>query len=223
MATRNRPALPQDPNVRGMAVLEDLDAFLEEEEDECRSEGHEDIEDAIPKLDLGGSCVECRRASSPLVAAVSSGHRGCLQELLSTQFCLDLHSVRVDNDATLGHIAARKGELECLRLLLEADQSLCEVGNSKGATPLHVCAYHGHVDCVRCLLSEGRCGLARDQDGATAIHFAAASGHTECLRVLIEEAGGDPNEQTNGGETPGEGIRGTGWGSAGRGKDQEES
>ena len=205
MATRTRPALPADP---GMAVLEDLDAFLEEEEEEYVSEDRGDIEDSVPMLELrlGGSCMECRGASTPLAAAMASGHRGCLQELLSAQSSLDLHSVRVDNDATLGHVAARKGELDCLRLLLEADRSLCEEGDSKGATPLHVCAYHGHIDCLRCLLGEGRCGLTRDQDGATAIHFAAASGHTDCLRVLVEEASGDPNEQTNSGETPGEEV-----------------
>lgn len=206
MATKTRPGLLADPDMRGMAVLEELDAFLEEEEEECdyESPGDSEVKDCVPMLDLGTCCAECRGAEVPLAAAVSSGHRVCLQEMLSAQAGLDLQSIRVENAATLGHIAARKGELDCLRMLLEADRSLCEVGDNKGATPLHVCAYHGHVECLRCLLSEGRCGLLRDQDGATAIHFAAASGHTDCLRVLIEEGGGDPNEQTNSGETPGE-------------------
>lgn len=194
MATKTR-----DPAV--LAVLEDLDSFLEEEES-----NYADAEclDSEPALDLGNCCAECQRAGTPLAAAVSSGHRECLQEILSAQRGLDLHSIKVDKAATLAHLAARKGELDCLRLLLEADRSLSEVRDSKGATPLHVCAYRGHVECLRCLLSVGRCGLLRDQDGATAVHFAAVAGRTECLKVLIEEGGGDPNEQTNSGETPGE-------------------
>ena len=201
MATKVRPALSGSPELRGMQVLQDLDAFLEEEEEYIyQGSGSQS---SLPLLDLGGCCAECQRAGMPLMAAVSSGHTPCLQEILSAQPHLDLQGIRSENGATLGHIAARRGELDCLRALLEADRSLCEVGDSKGATSLHVCAYHGHVECLRCLLTEGRCGLLRDQDGATAVHFAAVSGHTDCLRVLIEEGGGDPNAQTNSGETPG--------------------
>lgn len=148
-----------------------------------------------------------QESSYPTLAAVSSGHAECLQEIVSAsaQADLDLRSVMgSENGMSLSHIAARRGELDCLRVLLEADRGLCEVGDSRGTTPLHVCANHGHVECLRCLLCEGRCGLQRNQNGATAIHFAAASGHNECLKVLIEEGGGDPNEQTDSGETPGE-------------------
>jgi hypothetical protein len=203
MATKTRPSLLGDSDMRGISVLEDLDAFLEEEEDSYLQGS--DGQTSQPMVqDLGGCCMECRGAAIPLATAVSSGHRVCLQEMLSAQPELDLHGVRVENAATLCHLASRKGDMGCLQALLEADRSLCEVGDNKGATPLHVCAYHGHVDCLRCLLCAGRSGLVRDQDGATPVHFAAASGHTECLKVLIEEGGGDPNRQTNGGETPGE-------------------
>ena len=207
MAEKRRPVLQMDTaELRGMEVLQELDEFLDEEE--CEYD-REYVESCVSLLipNLGQGCAECRRAATPTLAAVSNGHAECLQEIVhaSTQAELDLRSVMGnENGASLSHIAARRGELDCLRVLLGADRGLCEVGDSRGTTPLHVCANHGHVECLRCLLCEGRCGLRRNQDGATAIHFAAASGRTECLKVLIEEGGGDPNEQTDSGETPGE-------------------
>lgn len=208
MAAKRRPSLP---DLGEVSVLEDLDAFLEEEEeedDEVQSE-YESPRTSLPQIELGGCCAVCQTPanSSPAMIALSNGHTTCLQEILRAQSELEVCSVVDDNGATLAHIASRKGDLDSLRVILEADRSLCDIGDSKGATPLHVCAYHGHVECLRCLLSEGRSGLLRDKDGATAVHFASASGHTECLRVLLEEGGGDPNEQTNSGETPGIPLR----------------
>ena len=198
--------------LNGMSVLEDLDAFLEEEEELVGVTSQPCLTPQQQELDR--SCEACRQAPRPAVAALSSGHLSCLGEMLNTPLAQSLQGVRTEEGATLAHLAARRGDLEALRLVLRADSSLCEVGDGKGATPLHMCAYHGHVECLRCLLEvegerggrrgRGRGRLARDQDGATAVHFAAASGHTECLRVLVEEGGGDPNERTNGGETPGE-------------------
>lgn len=203
MAVKSRPSLLSNSELRCESVLDDLDAFLEEEEEE----GDSDTMSTNPLslVALGEACAKCQAAPSPAMTALSNGHTACLKEILTAQSELgDLKRVMtVENQATLAHVAARKGDQDSLRVILEVDRSLCEVGDGKGATPLHVCAYHGHVECLRCLLMDGRSALLRDQDGATALHFAAASGHTECLRVLIKEGGADPNEQTESGETPG--------------------
>lgn len=215
MAEKLRPGLLEmdGTDFGGLSALQELDEFLDGEE--C-SYDREYVESCVSLLQapdlLGQACVECRRSTTPTLAAVSSGHAECLREMVSASCTLGgldlLDVVGNENGASLSHVAARRGELDCLRVLLEAGgtggSGLCEVGDSRGTTPLHVCANHGHVECLRCLLCEGRCGLQRNQDGATAIHFAAVSGHTECLKVLIEEGGGDPNEQTDSGETPGE-------------------
>ena len=225
MASKVRPALMSNSDLRGMDVLEDLDAFLEEIEEEGEEQDVEDMlvvggkgadyeREASPFLsqisslqqnvDFGQSCAACRSAPCAAMAAVKTGHTACLQEILAAQPDLNLRTVTSENRSTLAHVAARRGDLDALRAILEADRHLSAMGDDKGATPLHVCAYHGHVECLRCLLGEGEGGVARDMDGATPVHFAAASGHTECLRVLLEEGGGDPNEQTDSGETPGQ-------------------
>ncbi len=53
------------------------------------------------------------------------------------------------------HEAAKRGDLDAVRLLLEhgADPNAREPGDN--TTPLHWAAAHGHVDVVRALLDAG--------------------------------------------------------------------
>jgi len=113
------------------SVLEDLDTYLarvSEEEEEDAEEG----ETANEEVNLGDACAECRANACPLMGAVTSGHKGCLKEMLSVRGELDLSTVRSENGATLAHIAARKGDLETLQMLVGAEPSLCEIGDVRG-------------------------------------------------------------------------------------------
>lgn len=192
-----RPSLSSNPALRGASeVLDDLDTFLSDL-------GDNDEEEVDDVFDLSNTCAECRAGTSPIILAVTNGHYDCFREMLKHSDQLDLTTVVAENGATLAHIAARKGDLEALKAVITAEQSLCEVGDIRGATPLHVCAYHGHLDCLSCLLENGAESNLGDFDGATPVHFAAASGHLECLKGLIDKGRGDPNSQTESGETPG--------------------
>ena len=193
---KSRPSVLDNPELQGVSFLDDLDSFLDTEEDRVSQQ-------SLPLLDLGESCEECRAGTTPVLSAMTSGHKKCLQEILAAQSELELKTVLADKGETLVHIGSRRGDLDCLRIVLEADASVCDIGDVRGATPLHVCAYHGNLECLKCLLKEGQSKILKDQDGATPVHFAAASGNTSCLKVLIEEGNGDPNEQTYSGETPG--------------------
>lgn len=197
-----RPSIASNPALKGAAeVLNDLDTFLSGVGGEEEEKGQELDEIA---LDFGDACTECRVGTSPMILSITSGHTGCFKELLERNLDeIDLTSVLSENGATLAHIAARKGDLESLKAIISAEVSLCEVGDIRGATPLHVCAYHGRLDCLSCLLESGAEASLGDFDGATPVHFAAASGHLECLKKLVEKGNGDPNAQTESGETPG--------------------
>ena len=197
-----RPSLASNPALRGASeVLDDLDTFLSDVGGDEDDKSH--YADDIP-LELGNACAECRAGTSPLILAVTSGHINCLKEMLKNSIDhLDLAAVVSENGATLAHIAARNGDTETLKAVITAEQALCEVGDIRGATPLHVCAYHGHLDCLTCLLDGGADANLGDFDGATPAHFASASGHLECLKKLIDVGRGDPNAQTESGETPG--------------------
>lgn len=178
-------------------ILSDLDDYLSALVEEPEQKPTE------PPKDLGNTCSECRVGSSPAIHAASSGHTGCLKEILGKIDKQELVAERSENGATVAHIAARRGDLQCLRMVLSVDNSLCTIGDVRGATPLHVCAHHGFADCLVCLLDSEGSANQPDADGATPIHFAAAAGHMNCLRVLLENGRGDPNAQTQSGETPG--------------------
>ena len=177
-------------------VLEDLDSFLDR-----ISEGEEEEEEE-EELCVGDACHECRVNGSPVMAAMLSGHRGCLNEILHANEAEKLSAIRSENGATLAHVAARKGDVEALRLVLKNDSSLGKVGDIRGATPLHVCAYYGHEEGLRRLLDAGAEANQPDFDGATAVHFAAASGHLESLKLLVKQGRGNANAQSSSGETP---------------------
>lgn len=193
------------PSSNPVDVLDDLDSYLaclaeDQDDQETESDSSQTEEDA---QDLGDACTECRASDSPLILATTSGHKGCLREILNARDSLKLDSVLSENGATLAHIAARRGDLECLRLVVTADSGLCTTGDIRGATPLHVCAYHGYLDCLVCLLDKGGVADQKDYDGATPLHFAASSGHLECLKALLDKGNGSLNAQTLSGETPG--------------------
>lgn len=179
-------------------VLDDLDTFLDR-----LSEEEEDEDEEGARLYVGDACRECRVNRCPAMTALLSGHRGCLKEILRANDAKVVSAIRSENGATLAHVAARRGDVEALNLVLKSDTSLGKVGDVRGATPLHVCAYHGREDGLVSLLDAGAEADQPDFDGATAIHFAAASGHLESLKLLVERGRGGVNARSRSGETPG--------------------
>ena len=187
------------------AILDDLDSFLAHvgSDDDADLHWSDSSEEESEGEDFGDACAKCTAGFPPVLRAVTSGHTGCLKEILRVSGDMKLRDVLTENGATLAHVATRRGDLEALQAVVEADSFLCRTGDVHGATPLHVCAYHGRLECLSLLLAAGGDPSQRDFDGATPVHFAAASGHQSCLKALVEEGKGDPNQQTNSGETPG--------------------
>jgi len=86
------------------------------------------------------------------------------------------------------HIAARFGNEDCARTLLEgtrhqkADVELTE--NSFSWTPLHVASVDGHLSVVKLLIASGAEINKLDASGWTAREHAALRGHIEIARAL---------------------------------------
>ena len=119
-------------------------------------------------------------------------HETMEEELLTS--CLENNVVHVErllqkafdpNERGYLFVAATKGHLEVVRLLLEA-------GADKDAAerhrPLHFAALEGHLEVVRLLLEAGADKDAADTDGDTALHIAALGGRLEVVRLLLDAA-----------------------------------
>jgi Ca2+-binding EF-hand superfamily protein len=100
------------------------------------------------------------------------------------------------------HTAAWKGDLELVKMFLDATPLLCNAGDTNehgdGWTPLQYACYQGHTDIVVEILSrknEKKAFLANvnltNDLGFTALFYAAQRQHVEICRLLIEK-GADP-------------------------------
>ncbi len=169
-----------------------------------------------------------RTGETPLIAAVISGDREMLKEIMAHGAQLD----QGDNEGLTPLVwACRKGDLEAVRALLgAADQGkaasspetvlaaasyghdgVLEYLLSLGApvdarspqeeTPLILAARFGHEKTVRLLLSKGAGKNALDKNGASALTWAARLGRVGIVKALLEQnVAVDPIDKTE--QTP---------------------
>ncbi|XP_067050086.1 ankyrin repeat and SOCS box protein 9-like [Acropora muricata] len=105
-----------------------------------------------------------------------------------------------DTKQTALHLAAARGRVGCVRLLMEAGAK-CNVQEKDGLTPLHLAVYHGHVKCVTVLIEHGANVNSTSRFGSTPLHQAAYFGHFDCASVLLA-AGALANVEEAWGQTP---------------------
>ena len=99
--------------------------------------------------------------------------------------------------------AASLGDVERLRVLLDADPSLVRTSSADGFTALHFPAFFGGFDAARLLVERG---AAVDAHGSgwmtgTPLSSSAAGRHADVARLLLD-AGADPDARQGSGWTP---------------------
>ncbi|XP_054900595.1 ankyrin repeat domain-containing protein 6b isoform X2 [Poeciliopsis prolifica] len=83
------------------------------------------------------------------------------------------------------HLAAQKGHLEVVRILLKAGCDL-DIQDDGEQTALHRAAMVGNTDIISALIQEG-CALERqDKDGNTALHEVSWHGFSQCVKLLVK-------------------------------------
>ncbi|XP_056397497.1 ankyrin repeat and SOCS box protein 12-like [Hyla sarda] len=88
-------------------------------------------------------------------------------------------------------LAASKGSLECLKILL-ANGAEVDILDVKAQTPLFTAVSSGHLDCVRELLKAGACPSGSIYNNCTPVLNAAREGNVSILRELLDY-GAEPN------------------------------
>ena len=100
--------------------------------------------------------------------------------------------------------AAKKGDVNKVKALLEMDSTLVGARDTDGSTPLHCAAWKGHLLVVAALLQAGADVNARNQNdhwGTSPLHAAAHANQTAIAQLLIDH-GGKVNARDLEGRTP---------------------
>ncbi|KPP69777.1 hypothetical protein Z043_111434 [Scleropages formosus] len=85
------------------------------------------------------------------------------------------------------HLAAWKGDVEIVRILIHHGPSHCRVNeqNNENETALHCAAQYGHSEVVRVLLEELTDPTMRNSRGETPLDLAALYGRLQVVRMLV--------------------------------------
>ncbi|XP_022232645.2 ankyrin repeat domain-containing protein 39 [Drosophila obscura] len=94
---------------------------------------------------------------------------------------------RDDCDYTALHYAARSGNAQICKLLIDEGNVDVNATTKAGATALHRAAMMGHLDIVKLLTEHKANLLLQDECGQSALHRAALRGHLEVCRYLLEQ------------------------------------
>lgn len=100
--------------------------------------------------------------------------------------------------------AAKKGDVDQLKALLEVDKTLLDAQDTDGSTALHCGAWKGHLDAVAFLLKSGAHVHAHNHNdhwGTSPLHAAAHANQSAIVQLLID-AGADVNAKDTNGKTP---------------------
>ncbi|XP_076889277.1 ankyrin repeat-containing protein At5g02620-like isoform X2 [Bidens hawaiensis] len=97
-------------------------------------------------------------------------------------------SIKAKNGFDAFHIAAKQGNLEVLKVLMEMHSELSLTFDQSNTTPLHTASEQGHIEVVNYLLEKnsGMANIARS-NLKTALHSGARQGHLEVVKALSQK------------------------------------
>lgn len=152
---------------------------------------------AAPEIDLD---TTEQLGWSRLHLAASCGMTAWTQTLLAAG--AEPNQQNEDGDTPLG-LAAEKGHLNCMRLLLEAPGININHPDNEGETPLMKAAYYNQPEAIKLLLATPGIDInATNQSGDNAFHLAIFGENPECARMLMEAPGFDLARSCTEGRTP---------------------
>ena len=99
--------------------------------------------------------------------------------------------------------AARKDEINIIKILLKLGIDVNLIKKLNGATPLLIAAQEGHEEAVMLLLVHENINVNKPNNfGETPLFMAAAHGHAQVVRILLEDGRVEDKALTTDGSTP---------------------
>ncbi|KAJ1379942.1 PGG domain [Sesbania bispinosa] len=136
-----------------------------------------------------------------LYVAAEYGYVDVVREMIQYYDLADA-GIKARNGFDAFHIAAKQGDIDILKILMEAHPELSMTVDPSNTTALHTAATQGHTEIVKFLLEEGSslATIARS-NGKTALHSAARNGHLEVVKALLEKEPGVATRTDKKGQT----------------------
>ncbi|KAK4351516.1 hypothetical protein RND71_030844 [Anisodus tanguticus] len=155
--------------------------------------GEEDLAELMIKQNSAGETA--------LYVAAEYGYYQLVREMIH-YYDLVAAGIKARNGYDALHIAAKQGDLDMVKVLMEAHPELSMTVDISNTTALHTAANQGHIEVVNYLLkAESSLATIAKSNGKTALHSAARNGHLQVLRALLSKEPGIATRMDKKGQT----------------------
>ncbi|PWA80880.1 Ankyrin repeat-containing protein [Artemisia annua] len=139
----------------------------------------QELKELLSKMNQSGE--------TPLYVAVEYGHVDLVREMMK-YYDSETAAIKAKNGFDAFHIAAKQGDLEVLKVLMEAQSELSMTCDQANTTALHTAAEQGHIEVVKFLLEKNSSTATIAKSNLkTALHSCARKGHLEVMKALLEK------------------------------------
>ncbi|XP_032357737.1 ankyrin repeat and SOCS box protein 3 isoform X6 [Etheostoma spectabile] len=147
----------------------------------------------VRRLIKRGFSVDCRdnRGWNALHEAAAAGSTECVQDILaaaggSSRGCSAYVNSLTHEGESACYLAAQRGHLEVVQLLLEAHSNINQLTNDLSC-PLYAAVDGGHKEVVELLVGKGaEVNRTHTASCWTCLHQAVYKGHSEIVRILAD-------------------------------------
>ncbi|XP_009762673.2 ankyrin repeat-containing protein At5g02620-like [Nicotiana sylvestris] len=158
-----------------------------------KNTGEEELAELLIKQNSAGE--------TPLYVAAEYGYYEVVREMIM-YYDLVTAGIKARNGFDALHIAAKQGDLDMVKVLLEAHPELAMTVDVANTTALHTAANQGHIEVVNYFLEEqSSLATIAKSNGKTALHSSARNGHLQVLKALLSKEPGIATRMDNKGQT----------------------
>ncbi|KAI3523041.1 hypothetical protein L1887_01096 [Cichorium endivia] len=174
--SRNRTMEKRDDTSLHIAIRAgDTDSAMEI----LRNTDEEKLKELLSKINQSGE--------TPLYVAAEYGCVDLVREMMK-YYDPEAAGIKAKNGFDAFHIATKQGDLEVLKVLMEAQPELSMTFDQTNTTALHTASEQGHIEVVKFLLEKNSSmATIAKSNLKTALHSCARKGHLEVMKALLEK------------------------------------